>query len=526
MTCSLRLDSLFGCLSILVAMSFCSCNKIETNPYADVSLEQYASMRSSFFKVNSDIINKHIASLIRSDADTLYSDRNVRGYYKKGGSYVWITRTGIDERADTLLSFLQSVSADGFSVDKFFVPQISSDLEKLRTLSFDSLDDINAVMARLEYRLTKAYFRYASGTRFGYVNPYKVFNSLDRLSDDSLCSSFRVLYDVDTEVAGPDFFTTLLSELSSGEIGGFLRSIQPANPYYAILRARLSDSLLSRPHRLQILANMERCRWRVADTPYSHASYIVVNIPSYGLSFVSPDTIAHMKVCCGARKTKTPLLSGHVMRIDINPQWVIPKSIIKTDIARHAHDDNYFSSRRYFIRDRRTGKKLPPSEVSADMLLDNDFQVVQEGGAGNSLGRIIFRFANNHSIYLHDTSSPGAFSRTDRSVSHGCIRLEKPYLLASLLLGDKGSVLSRIRYSMTADVSPLGKKRHEMTQEQMLVADTLRKDMLIGSVKVTPQIPLFITYYTLFPDANGNISDLPDVYGYDERILAIIRNFI
>ena len=65
-----------------------------------------------------------------------------------------------------------------------------------------------------------------------------------------------------------------------------------------------------------------------------------------------------------------------------------------------------------------------------------------------------------------------------------------------------------------------------MTQEQMLVADTHRKDMLIGRVKVTPQIPLFITYYTLFPDANGNISDLPDVYGYDERILAIIRNFI
>lgn len=506
-------------------MIFTSCDRKVANPYSGITLDHYASMRTPAFAVNADAIDRKIASMIKHDKDSMYADYRVRNYYKKGGSYIWVTRQGIDGRADTLLTFLRQVTADGFSVEKFRVSQIETDLNRIRSLSFDSISDASSVMGRLEYNLTKAYFRYASGTRFGYVDPYRMLNKLDLIDEDSP-NSFRILYDIDTEVANVDYFQSIRKYVSETALGNYLRAIQPKNPFYAKLRERLADPSLAQSQRIKTMVNMERCRWRIPDYPYKHDSYLIVNIPSYSLRFVNKDTIAEMKVCCGARKTKTPLLYGNIKRIDMNPQWVIPKSIIKNDIARHACDEGYFSSRRYFIRNRLNGKKVSPSEVSYEMLLSGDYNVIQEGGAHNSLGRIIFRFDNNHSIYLHDTSSPSTFQRTDRSVSHGCIRVEKPYLLASLILENNSTLMPKIAYSITADVSPLGKKRSEMTEEQQAVADTLQRKMLIGTVKVQQQTPLFITYLTLFPSAKGAMAEYPDVYGYDNRIAAILKNYI
>ena len=142
------------------------------------------------------------------------------------------------------------------------------------------------------------------------------------------------------------------------------------------------------------------------------------------------------------------------------------------------------------------------------MLETPGFAVVQRGGKGNSLGRIIFRFDNNFSVYLHDTSSKGVFSRTDRGVSHGCVRVEEPYELAKFMLEDKDErILDKIRYSMTADS----------------LAD---KSMVIGSIKVEPLIPLYITYFTLYPMAHGDgsrIEEYADVYGYDRVIYSFIN---
>lgn len=135
------------------------------------------------------------------------------------------------------------------------------------------------------------------------------------------------------------------------------------------------------------------------------------------------------------------------------------------------------------------------------------YGVVQRGGKGNSLGRIIFRFDNNFSVYLHDTSSQAVFSREDRDVSHGCIRVEKPFELAKFLLHEKNEkLIQRINYSMTADSLKI-------------------KKLVVGSVKVEPQIPLFITYYTLYPFAKGVVS-YPDVYGFDGVIFEHLRKYL
>ena len=79
---------------------------------------------------------------------------------------------------------------------------------------------------------------------------------------------------------------------------------------------------------------------------------------------------------------------------------------------------------------------------------------------------------------------------------------------------------------MSADVSSLGQGRGELTSEQLARADTLKRRMLIGSVSVTPAVPLYIVYYTLFPDENGHILHFEDVYGYDELVYGILRNYL
>ena len=141
------------------------------------------------------------------------------------------------------------------------------------------------------------------------------------------------------------------------------------------------------------------------------------------------------------------------------------------------------------------------------MLASGKYGVVQRGGKGNALGRIIFRFDNNFSVYLHDTSSRGVFEKEDRGVSHGCVRVEKPFELAKFLLKDKNEkLLGRIEYSMTADSLNIRGK-------------------VVGSVKVEPQVPLFITYYTLYPFAGG-MANYPDVYGFDEVIYAVLKKYL
>ena len=78
--------------------------------------------------------------------------------------------------------------------------------------------------------------------------------------------------------------------------------------------------------------------------------------------------------------------------------------------------------------------------------------------------------------------------------------MEKPYELALFVLKGKDEALAeKIKYSMEADLSLLDCK----------------KSMIVHSIPVEPQLPIFIIYYTLFAVPGGSIESFPDVYGYD-----------
>ena len=110
------------------------------------------------------------------------------------------------------------------------------------------------------------------------------------------------------------------------------------------------------------------------------------------------------------------MLQSRIERVDMNPYWNIPYSIVKKEIApRHAGDEAYFSRNRYRIFNKETGEELPPAAVTSGMLTSGRYRIRQDNGEGNSLGRLIFRFPNNFSIYLHDTNNRQAFKRTNRA---------------------------------------------------------------------------------------------------------------
>lgn len=507
-----------------------SCEEEKQNPNKNITLEAFSSMRKSEYAVNSHSIRTYLEKLVKNDRDSLAASSRVRGYYRAGRPFLWIDRHGIDERADTMLSYIASVASMGLSTEVFCMSQIERDLKRVRELDVDDADkDINKLLARIEYNLTKACLRFGAGMKYGFVNPEKVLNEFDVREADSLHVVYHRLYDVKTSRPNDGFYESLLGKVAHDSIGIFLSALEPTGRVYKLLKQRLAGGDVSSSLRAKILCNMERQRWRQGNVPDELKKYVLVNIPAFKLYAVCPDSAIEMRVGCGTVKTKTPLLTSEIKRMDINPQWIVPKSIVEKEVARHAGNVGYFERQRMFVRERRTGKKIPPQNITWSMLHSDKYTVVQEGGQGNSLGRIIFRFDNNFSVFLHDTSSRSFFSRDNRGVSHGCVRVEHPLELAIFLLDDKDNdTIEKIAYSMTARLSPkhIAQEGDEEEEDDFNENDTIDRAKLISTLDVGPHVPIFITYYTLYPNLEGQLREYPDVYGYDRVIYQNLRHYV
>lgn len=486
-------------------------------------MEQVAPLQNAKYALDSHSIYENLEHISVKDRDSAYTDRLVRQYYKRHSPLVWVDRLGVDDRADTLLAVLRrEVPLMGFSEHAFFLTEIAADLGRMKSLEFDNDNPLNLVCARLEFNLTKAYLRYARGQRFGFVDPHVVLNSLYPTATDSTgrALGYHRLFDVEMDRPDKHYMEQALDKVKADSLDLYLAEILPDDALYLRLRNLLPQADATR--RQTLLVNMERRRWREHDRPERHDKYVLVNVPAYHLWAVDGDSAIDMRAACGAQKTKTPLLSSYVNRMDVNPEWLIPSSIISNDIARHAGNPDYFSRHRYYIVNRNTGKRANTAEVTKAQLLSGQYRVAQEGGAGNSLGRIIFRFPNNFSVFLHDTSSRDVFSRDNRGVSHGCVRVQHPFDLAQFMLGADGDdwTLDKLRISM--GIAP------ESDQGKEYMADTLKRKQtrLVHSLSVSPRVPLYITYYTVYPDPSGQLQYYPDVYGYDKAVSRTLEKYI
>ena len=490
----------------------------------NLTLEAFEDMKVDGYALNSQEIRENLEHFSTSDRESNPVVGRVRKYYREGRPLVWIDVMGVDNRADTLLATLRSKLPEmGFNDKHFRLRQIEEDLDRMRTLNFNESDNVNKVAARLEYNLTRAYLRYVTGQRFGFVNPNYILNSYDARETDSTgrVKSYRQLFDVGMEHPNDAYTDRALGRVSRDSLGVYLRQVEPQGKLYHLLMEKLHAATDSQ--RPRIMVNMERCRWRDTLKHEADERYVVVNVPAFHLWAVGPDSIVDMRVACGAVKTKTPLLTSRITHMEVNPEWSIPMSIIRDDVARHGGDSGYFTRHRYYIADRKTGKHLSPGSVSASMLRSGNYRVVQQGGAGNSLGRIIFRFPNNFSVFLHDTSSPGAFGRDNRGVSHGCVRVQRPFDLAVFMLGREADekLLDKLRISM--GMKPETDWGRDLMDE---LDPAVKTPKLVSWLKVSPRVPIIITYYTIFLTPYGSLQYYPDVYGYDKAIRESLATYM
>ena len=499
-------------------------------------IEASSDMEAPVFVFDPQAVRQSLADLAAQEKSKAECDKQTKQFYQnEDQGLVWMSgKDGIGDQADILVKWLKEAEKEGLSAEVFGTKEIERDLDWLRTRQFDSIpsgsdsivEDINHVAARLDYHLTKACMRYVTGQRYGYMNPHRAFNFMDPQKQDASgrIIRYRSLFDLEIERPDSTFFAGLLHQITAGDIDEPLKDCQPKDAYYQQLK-RMLASATGEDSVKRIICNMERCRWRYVKPIQENEKRVVVNIPAFHLYAYGGDTLLHMKVVCGATLTKTPLLASEIEWMEVNPQWVIPMSILEKDVARHAGDSAYFARNRYNIFDKATNQQMNVEEVSRAMLLSGNYRVAQESGTHNSLGRIVFRFKNNHSVFLHYTSNPGAFARERRAISHGCVRVHRPYELASFVLDNPDEwLLERIAISMGMKAQT---ERGRKAIASYRAANGDNEDIkLVGYVPVKPRVPIYIIYYTLWPDEQGVLQEWPDVYGYDNVIWKHLKPFV
>ena len=351
-----RLTLIFVCAVAILT----SCNERKPNPNADLSLSYYDALVLPSCRLSESKVRKELRRMVANDSDSTLSDFYAKKYYDRRGPLIWVSRKGVIADADTLLERLNEVEKIGFNPSRFRAPQIKQDLECIHALRFDKTHRASKVFARLEYNLTKALFRFAAGQRYGYSIPNNLFNRLD-LTDpkDPSSRSYRELYALDSPRPSKRFYEDALHEAGRGALVAFLDSCEPHSPLYTQLVNSLHTDSARLIGRQRILVNLERSRWRMKDYPWNHDKYVLVNLPSLHLLAKGEDEALSMRIGCGAMKTKTPLLQGSIYRIDVNPQWIMPRSIVKKSIIHRLGSRGYFASKHYFIRDRATGRNIP-----------------------------------------------------------------------------------------------------------------------------------------------------------------------
>lgn len=224
----------------------------------------------------------------------------------------------------------------------------------------------------------------------------------------------------------------------------------------------------------QIDANLERHRWTPRDLPTDR-----LEVDSGGATatlFDDGRPMLTMKVVVGDPKHPTPMFASRLEAVVFNPPWRVPGSIASKEILPRARRDPGYLARNNF------------TYVNG--------QLTQRPGPRNSLGVVKFDLPSPFGVYLHDTPGKAAFTRADRALSHGCMRLEKPRELAAILLAPQGGSAESV--------------------EQAIAAGTTQR------VALKTTVPLYVFHWTAVAQEDGRVTFRRDVYGWDRKLVSAL----
>ncbi|HEU4474764.1 MAG TPA: L,D-transpeptidase family protein [Gemmatimonadales bacterium] len=254
----------------------------------------------------------------------------------------------------------------------------------------------------------------------------------------------------------------------------------------------------------QIQLNLERYRWLPAEFG---SRYIYVNIPDYQLSaYDRGKQVLQMRAVVGEEyENATPVFADSMTFVVFRPAWNVPQRILAREIIPAVRKRRSYLARNDLevLDAKRDSLVLNPRRINWRRVNLNKIRVRQKGGSPtNPLGRVKFMFPNQFAVYLHDTPTPEAFDRPKRTLSHGCVWVEKPEELASYVLaGQDDWDEKKIRQAM-----------------ETVPAD---EEERVHGHKVTLErpVPVYIVYLTAFV-REGALNFRRDPYGKAREALA------
>lgn len=291
----------------------------------------------------------------------------------------------------------------------------------------------------------------------------------------------------------------------------------------------------------QIRANLEKWRFHPREFPQR---YMMVDMGRQQLDVLDNGRLVlRMNTVVGKDVNGTPTMTDKVTSVLLAPYWHSPKSImVKETIPNFGSDPAGYLAQRDVEVLGSNWQPLSPEEINninwQQYTMENPppYTFREKNGENNSLGLVKFNLNNGHSIYLHDTNNKGAFKKRVRYLSHGCIRLERPFDLVAYLLNgttDPYQLVTDSTYWKNEAANIAFNMAKQRDLEAKLAGGFINSVEVaelqsLKAMKLKPEeipvanIPVYIFGSTTVNYVDGAIGFGEDAYKQDERIIQVL----
>jgi murein L,D-transpeptidase YcbB/YkuD len=231
----------------------------------------------------------------------------------------------------------------------------------------------------------------------------------------------------------------------------------------------------------KIKVAMEQLRWLPGDLG---ARYVFINQPAFTAYYHNNNKEEfNMGVVVGSPRNQTFFFQDEIELVEYNPYWGVPRSIIVNEMLPQLRSDPSYLDRQGY-ETSINGRQVSSSDI--DWSSTDAVDVRQPPGRGNALGQLKIMFPNAHAIYMHDTPQKKFFERDMRALSHGCVRLSNPKKMAAAVMG---TTIEEIEAQIATG------QNHQ--------------------AKVPEKFPVYVAYFTAYPNKDGVVEYFDDVYSRD-----------
>jgi murein L,D-transpeptidase YcbB/YkuD len=473
-------------------------------------------------------------------------------YYSANPDFIWVDASGPNERAKEAVRVLGDAASHGLEPADYLV--------EVPAASADVADDARMEeLIRFEMALSARVLRYVHDAQNGRIEPNRISGYYDfpvkpldlegvlktlahtqevrtylesrhpqnpeyqalRVELETLRASAEndivvdpklMLHPGETSPELPKLLTLITRNMGaeiSGEYGDVLVRLGTSETYVPELvpvlkaaqkRAGLKPDGVVGPRTVAALAGTSRAE-RIAKVEYAleelrwlpsdlGSPRVFINEPAFTASYIEGgEEKLKTRAVVGKTTNQTSFFYDEIEQVDFHPYWGVPQSIIVNEmLPRLRSDPGYLDRAGYEVTDAK-GRRIPSSAINWGAYGSTvHYSVRQLPSEANALGELKILFPNKHAIYMHDTPQKSLFERDVRAFSHGCVRLQDPRGMAAAVLGKTVDEIAE-------------KLKHGHSTE-----------------KVTRKIPVYVAYFTAWPDMSGKVEYFSDIYGRDERL--------